>query len=205
MTAKVKKTSITDTMAKMSSRMDDILDHASRQKIVDPDDLPAELQAFMAIDPLLADLHKQMVDARAHHTKLAKLRGPADPMTDVANDMMDSARTAFETRLLELRRQQDTKSRVLTMIKKSQDEAEADRVAEAQAKAHQFWTEFAINKNRRVKSPVVDNTWLILAGILMMQGILDRATQVAGLSSDFGHASSRGRRSGDLKSRFAAC
>ena len=203
MTAKIKKTSITDTMARMSSRMDDILDNASRQKIADPDDLPIELQAFMAIDPLLADLHKQMVDARAQHSKLAKLRGVADPMTDVANDMMDSARTAFETRLLELRRQQDTKSRVLAMIRKAQDEAEAERVAEAQAKAQQFWTEFAINKNRRVKSPVVDNTWLILAGMLMMRGILDRAAE-SGLSSDFGHASSRGR-GDDLKSRFAAC
>lgn len=60
-------------------------------------------KAFLRLDPLLSDLNKQRLDARAYHKKVVAQQGADEPMSDVAADMADSAQSAFETRLIELR------------------------------------------------------------------------------------------------------
>lgn len=53
-------------------------------------------------DPVLTALHRQYLDALAFHKKLVEENGVRDPMTEVAADMLDSARSAVQTRLIEL-------------------------------------------------------------------------------------------------------
>src|SRR6185295_4761325 len=66
-----------------------------------------ESDALATLDPVLAGLGKQRADANAHFARLLKSHGGDDPLTTVAADMLDSAQSAWETRLLEL--QQDRK------------------------------------------------------------------------------------------------
>lgn len=53
-------------------------------------------------DPLLADLHRRYLEALACHRKVIRENGPHDAMTVVAADMLDSARCAVQTRMIEL-------------------------------------------------------------------------------------------------------
>lgn len=62
-----------------------------------------EEDAFCALDPVAADLHKYHQDALKHCRDLAKLYGEDDPMAEVAADLADSAASALQTRLIELR------------------------------------------------------------------------------------------------------
>lgn len=65
----------------------------------------SELEAFIQMDPLLADLHKEFQDVRRNHRDLLFKNGCDDPMAQMAADMEDSAWCAMQTRLLELRNQ----------------------------------------------------------------------------------------------------
>lgn len=62
-----------------------------------------ELQAFLLIDPLLARLHKEYLDAKDTRCKSEKDFGKDDPMTDMALLVEDSAWCAMQTRYMEVR------------------------------------------------------------------------------------------------------
>lgn len=62
-----------------------------------------ELQAFLAIDPLLARLHKEYLDAKETRGQSERDFGKDDPMTDMAVLVEDSAWCAMQTRYMEVR------------------------------------------------------------------------------------------------------
>ena len=83
-----------------------------------------EEEAYIAHDPLLARLHKDYLDACAQTDKLAKDLGVDDPMTSVSADMAESALSAFETRLIELKSDKTLRRRVGKMVSpEAQEEA----------------------------------------------------------------------------------
>lgn len=69
------------------------------------DDMGPALDALLATDPLFAGLYKEYLEARSRCAKLAQKHGSGDPMADVAADMLDSACSAMQTRLIELQEQ----------------------------------------------------------------------------------------------------
>ncbi len=89
-----------------------ISDMVRRLDVVRPEDQGkgdplSEVEAFTSADPILAALHKQYLEANVQHKKLIRENGLDDPMAEIAADMLDSARSAVQTRLLEL---QDTRT-----------------------------------------------------------------------------------------------
>ncbi len=71
----------------------------------------AEIERFMAVDPLTVTLYKRYVDARTHY--LATLGGEekGSAMTDIAADLADSAWCALESRIHELRESESARKR----------------------------------------------------------------------------------------------
>lgn len=63
----------------------------------------SEFEAFSALDPLLADLQKHYLDAKAQRVQAVREFGADDAMTDMAELMEDSAWCAVQTRYMELR------------------------------------------------------------------------------------------------------
>jgi len=63
----------------------------------------SELDAFAMLDPLLADLQKQFLDARGNRIKSQKDNGADDAMTEIAQWAEDSAWCAMQTRYMEVR------------------------------------------------------------------------------------------------------
>lgn len=92
----------------------------TRLEYTQPDDIghiPEEQQwkligLYASIDPVLASLYKQYLEAKDNLGKLLVASGENDPMTEVAWDMHDSLRSAVETRLLELKDDKETSGRV---------------------------------------------------------------------------------------------
>ncbi len=66
--------------------------------------LAEDIEAGLARDPLLAELHREYLNARAQCARLLRENGASDAMTAIAVDRLESCLGAFETRLIELRR-----------------------------------------------------------------------------------------------------
>lgn len=68
------------------------------------DRVSQELTLYMAVDPILASLHKEYLDACALLDNLAAQgNSEYDAMSTVASDRVESAHSAFSARLIELR------------------------------------------------------------------------------------------------------
>lgn len=76
-----------------------------------------ELQAFQILDPLLARLHKEYLDAKDHRAKAIKDFGQDDPMTDMAMLVEDSAWCAMQARYMELRADRVLMAKAQTLMK----------------------------------------------------------------------------------------
>lgn len=79
-----------------------------------------EFEVFCAQDPLLRDLNKQFLDAKAYHQKLIQENGQDDPMAEIAADMEDSAWCAVQTRLLELKKEPERVRQVQRIVLESE-------------------------------------------------------------------------------------
>lgn len=85
----------------LDSLMDDM---ASRLETIKPAVLRevSRIEVLIAVDPLLASLHKEFCDVKGRHNKLLETNGPDDAMVEVSADVVDSAQSALDTRILEL-------------------------------------------------------------------------------------------------------
>lgn len=83
-----------------------------------------ELQAFILIDPLLAGLQKEYLDARATRAQAQREYGAGDGMTDMAMMMEDSAWCAMQTRLMEVRADRAKRAEANGLIEDSRREEE---------------------------------------------------------------------------------
>lgn len=83
----------------------------------------SEMDAFMLLDPLLASLNKEYLDAKHNRLRAAKDYGSGDGMTELAALLEDSAWCAMQTRYMEVRSER-------AMMAKAQDLMEESRVEE---------------------------------------------------------------------------
>lgn len=169
--------SVQDIINKMAGRVDVLLDQrdSGRKKPVPASALQEEIRIWMAVDPLVADLHKQYMDARAHHARLVQLRGKGDPMEEVAADMAESAKCAVETRLIELRHSAEAKLAFQAMVRREWAAREARLIEEERARASRFWKQFSARKTPRVVQRGHDSFISMMIGLMAMQHLIDQA------------------------------
>ena len=197
--------SVQDILNQMAGRMDALLDAQERtQKTRETGDIPEELRFWIAVDPLLGDLHKQFIDARASHMRLSRIRGADDPMADVANDMVDSAQCAFETRLIELRQDEDSKAMVLALMRRAHAMREEMLNEEAQERSARFWKDFARPKHRH---PAVQkgasSFFMLMATLLVVRQALDQANRDLSIAAIFSRATGNENGDGWNRRRYA--
>ncbi len=92
----------------------------TREKDKSGSDLPGrldrvsqELSLYISVDPILASLHKEYLDACGLLDGLAAKNNPDySPMATVASDRVESAHSAFSARLIELRSDETTSAMV---------------------------------------------------------------------------------------------
>lgn len=96
------------TSAIRAKSLDSLInDMAGRLEVIKSDescDLD-RTDVLAAVDPVLASLNKEYKDAKARHEKLVMTNGENDAMVEVSGDVVDSALSAVQTRILELEEQ----------------------------------------------------------------------------------------------------
>jgi hypothetical protein len=157
-------------MIQMSQRLDAYLD-ARDAEIRQEESGHDEDRALRAVDSLLAHLHKQALDAEIHFKRLEKQRGAKDPMAQIAADMMDSAKSAYLTRLLEAREDDAIQAAVKAMLVRLDEEREAE-LAETKQK---FWDRLnafhlRMRKQMEAEQHNADPSMALFA-MMMMNGI----------------------------------
>lgn len=186
----VKTASIQDIMNQMAGHMDVILDRRdaaahgpAAAALMD------EVQMWLSVDPLLAELHKQYLDARAHHAKIQARHGDGDPMTDIAADMKDSAQCAVDTRIIELRQDAEARTMLQFIIRKAAAAREADLVAAECDRSTRFWRDFAVRKAPSAVARAGNSFFMMMVTLMALQQIADQAYRQLQIADVFSRAS----------------
>lgn len=134
--------------------------------------LREEIDVFAQYDPLLADLQKQYLDARAVRKRQLESFGAEDPMAEIAADMEDSAWCAMQTRYIELRDERLLMARVQKEMRAERRERARLSQREKQKRALLFFQQAEIfrrikDKEQRKKLEVEN---FLLAFILLWFG-----------------------------------
>lgn len=108
-------------MNEVSARLDRV---PPKQPSVPTQDGLDEMQALMALDPLLASLHKQYLDAKVSRIQAQKEYGAGDGMTEMAAILEDSAWCSMQTRYMEVRADRHLREQANTMVEESRLEIE---------------------------------------------------------------------------------
>jgi hypothetical protein len=186
--------SITQTMSRMALRMEAILEAQHRDNpALQEGEVRDELRFWIAVDPVLAHLHKQLQDAKRAQQMVVLRHGTGDVMSDVAADMKDSAETAFETRLLELKAQEDKQRTVDAMMKAAIEEEEREKTEAVQARSRAFWREFARPKGTSAAGTKgTQQYWYILFGLMVLQSLVSHTARELSAAYEFGRAAKKG-------------
>ncbi|MCI5059686.1 MAG: hypothetical protein MRY79_01295 [Alphaproteobacteria bacterium] len=158
--------SLQQIMNEMVTRLDTVHNATSQQKKSRKGRL-SELEAFISLDPVLANLNRQYLEAKAQRCELVALNGKEDAMVEVALDMEDSAWCAMETRLLELRRNGELMRRVQSMLRRSRqkenEQIEETLRAGLEKQRQKFveWARMAARLKEKNKVPVIFE-WAVL-------------------------------------------
>lgn len=148
-------------------------------------------ESLLARDLLLAMLQKDQKEARARYEQLLRAHGPHDPMTVVARDVMDSAQSAFDTRLIEVRQDQKIdrtaqQDAVMTRLDAARNEISRRRRTEQQAFRQKKDTE---DKARKAAREAAETFLLTVFFFYMLQRMLTASRRRLALAAAFLQAS----------------
>lgn len=146
-----------DVMNEVSARLDRGPVQTRPAQILD------EMQAFMLLDPLLADLHKQYMNAKGTRLQAEKEFGPRDGMTDMAVMMEDSAWCAMQTRYMEVRGNRQMMLQAQELIEESRLEDEYRRKREKEREALRTFEMLQLYARMREAQKSFSAGWLIVA------------------------------------------
>lgn len=122
-----------------------------------------ELQAFLIVDPLLAALHKEYLDAKETRCKSEKDFGKHDPMTDMALLVEDSAWCAMQTRYMEVRTDRVLMAQALALMEEERTNARRKREKEKAEDALRFYnTMEMLMKIRKKEATAVNWIWAFI-------------------------------------------
>ncbi|HPF78182.1 MAG TPA: hypothetical protein PLF01_02720 [Alphaproteobacteria bacterium] len=139
-------------------------DMVARLDVLRPDDPSqrspqplSELEAFMQMDTLLANLNKQYLEAKQQRKELVALNGADDAMAEVAMDMEDSAWCAMQTRYLELRQERELMEKAQRLMREAEEavEAEIKRDKEKEFNNYVYWTKTLQRIREKNKTPKI--------------------------------------------------
>ena len=99
----MKKQSLETVIKKIIHQLDQtMVSRTNNTDNIHTRDVLDQIEILIPADSGLESLHKEYLEANITHKKLVQKHGRFDPVTEIAADMLDSTRSAVQTRLLEL-------------------------------------------------------------------------------------------------------
>lgn len=145
-----------------------------------------EEDALRHADELLDDLFRQYRNASDHYKDIARRHGAQDPMAVLAADMAESLKSAYETRLIEVRSDAILYARAQSLLALKQEEAEIEN--KENSFAYRMRMIAFNNRNslmRRLAQEKQDSMDMILLCYWLFTGAVRRAQYVFSLADDF--------------------
>lgn len=98
-----------------------------------------EMESFLALDPVLASLTKQLEEVKDQYNAIVSQFGENDDMAKIAQDTVESTQSAIDTRTLELRKETETGGQMGEMIQALNNDiaAEEEKAKEERYKKQQ--------------------------------------------------------------------
>lgn len=149
------------------------------------------IEIYAGLDPLLAELYRQYLEARRQYRSLSSLRGKDDPMADAARDWMDSAESAVQTRMIELRQDRKIRRQAgLVLERQARQEAQEER--ESRSAASQKYRNHSdlLQTQQRILADAArregeDGFFMMIYLLWMLRAITDRVTRTLSLAGSF--------------------
>jgi hypothetical protein len=152
-----------------------------------------EAEAYAGLEPVMGQLYKQYLDAQAAHQKVVDKHGPDSPMTIVAGDMTDSARSAVETRLIELK--ENRALAALAAIRMQEDFEESWRRKRKEQKAiDAFYEDERRRLADRARKAGEDGYFMALMLMMLLNASLQAARRNLSIAAAFSTATRAERR-----------
>lgn len=154
------KQNLNDIMNAVSGHLDTLLTNppAPRPSVL------SEIDAFTTLDPLLASLHKEYLDARNVRLCARKDYGAGDGMTDMAALLEDSAWCAMQTRYMEIRADRALMIQAQKIVAQSQaeDRARAQTEKEAEKKQKARMIETYMRMHPKKENATLEALWALV-------------------------------------------
>lgn len=131
-----------------------------------------EMGAFTRLDPVMANLNKQYLDAKNYRKELQTLNGLDDAMCEVAIDMEDSAWCALQTRYIELRQERELMAKAQRMMRQAEQDALEEAEREERKTALEFLMQFKAIKALRAKEREFNIDFFVAAYVLLLFNVI---------------------------------
>lgn len=154
-----------EIMNAVSGHLDSVLDAPAVAPVCKND----EMAACMQVDPVLASLNKQYVDAKAIRRRSEKEYGADDCMTMIAADMEDSAWCAMQTRYMELRSDKAVMKAAQEKMAEEAERAEHEKALEKEEEQRRTAERIQMLETIE-KRKQADLLFLIVVWYMMMNG-----------------------------------
>lgn len=149
---------------------DDALFTKNAKRTIDAGSAFTELDAFVALDPLLASMQKQYRDAKAQRLQTIQEFGADDPMTEMAVWAEDSAWCAMQTRYMEVRDDRALMREAQKMMMEREEEAqESERILLEKQRTDVFLRLQIIHRLQEAENKTKDTGWWWLFYLLVIQ------------------------------------
>jgi hypothetical protein len=127
-----------------------------------------ELEAYISLDDVIAELYRHYIDAKHRVNGLLNTKGKNDPLTLVAIDALESAECTLQTRLIELRRDRQLRAIVtkrITEAKHALEELKADR---KRKKEQEYFARFQRHKKKKEEEKDLEDSVFFLYVLLLV-------------------------------------
>lgn len=182
---------MTQNIVSLSSLINDMARADNAALALDATSYEPDLRdaAWLGTDPVLADMYKQYKDTQGQYKKLLRENGPEEPMTQVTHDMLESAFSAYQTRLLEVKSDQEIQARMQVekqALEQARAAAELENAEAARAHRDQIAAHNQdMRERRQVEEKTKESLFDIVIAYWLLSGALFRANKQISLYQSF--------------------
>jgi len=171
-------------MNNIAKRLDGLQEQAPHKR-----DFLSAIDAFLSIDSVLGNLHKQLLEAQSNHNRITTRFGVDDPMAEVAADVAESAESAFHTRLIEVRRDRKIRRAVLKILRQQRAEIQrAQRKRDIYARKEMAEIHSRKLRAQQAKKEGEDSFLAVIMLLIALQETLHRTHKMLSLATAFSSA-----------------
>ncbi|MBN8520850.1 MAG: hypothetical protein J0L77_02990 [Alphaproteobacteria bacterium] len=154
-------------------------------ELAPPETFLDEAIYFADMDDVCARLHREYLTAKAQYQKLVRENGQDDPMAEMAQDHLESAHSARETRILELKQNSEIMEKLAYVRRQEEEIVQEKRTEEKRRHALAVFYRLELSRqiSQRQSAQSHHEAWLFMLWVVL--GMYPFAALTPSFSSAF--------------------